>query len=545
MNVALLNPPWLDPEQPLRWGVRAGSRWPHFQQRPAPNALPRYIPFPFFLAIAASVCKARGHATLLIDAVAENLRQDKLLERLGEFKPGLVFCETSSPSLANDLAFMRELRRRLPDARLACGGTHPPALIPELLSSSDSPDFWIAGEYDFSVAALADALAKNEAPSTVPGLFTAGKTAQPATVENVDSLPPPLFEQLPMNNYCDPVCGLPTPGAQSWLSRGCPFNCSFCVWPQVIYGNRRYRARKLENALDEVAFLLRKYACESFYFDDDTANLGEQRMLDLARLIRERGLDQWPWAMMARADVMTPAAIAALADAGMYSIKYGVESISPQLLNACDKQTNLARMADAIRRAREAGIKLHLTFTFGVPGETPETIRQTLAFAMETAPETAQFSICTPFPGTAFYEECRRNGWLVTDDWSRFLGSDEPVVETPWLKAAELRAEYENALQTWRNFCNRRLEARRRKLVEALRSAVASGRAWHLLGDAAFAGFLLDDELLNKTRDSSETPRPDALNVIVSPHDEEKIFRRLMRRDKAGARKALRLFAST
>jgi radical SAM superfamily enzyme YgiQ (UPF0313 family) len=542
MNVALLNPPWTDPAHPERWGIRAGSRWPHFQRRPGPGALPRYLPFPFFLAIAARACQDRGHRVLLVDAVAEDMDSSSLLDRLADFGPDLVFCESSTPSLANDLAFLRAVRQRLPRAKLACGGTHPPALIPNLLRSQGLPDFWLAGEYDWSVAALADALASGAGLDAVPGLITTRQTASPASAEDVDALPAPLFEQLPMTRYADPVCGLPAPGAQSWLSRGCPFRCSFCVWPQVIYGNRRYRPRRLEAALDEVGLLINTYGCESFYFDDDTANLGESRMIEMSRLLRERGLDAWPWSMMARADVMTPASLEALAGAGLYSIKYGVESISPKLLNACDKQTDLDKLSDIIRRTRSAGVKLHLTFTFGVPGETVDTMRQTLAFALEIAPETAQFSLCTPFPGTIFYEECRRNGWLTTEDWSQFLGSDEPVVETPWLKASELKAEYERAVHTWQDFCRRRLETRRQRLADALRRAVAGGRRWRLLGDDAFAAFLLQDPALNPTR--AAAAEPEALPVIVSAHDEEKLLRRLLRQAPTRARQALRLFGT-
>ena len=158
-----------------------------------------------------------------------------------------------------------------------------------------------------------------------------GKTIYnaPAMVTNVNSLPAPLYEQLPVANYSDPVCGLPHPCIQTWTSRGCPFGCTFCVWPQIVYNNSgRYRKRDFNKMLDEIEYVIEEYGCEAFYIDDDTTNIGEARMLDLALKIKERGLDQYPWGMMARGDCMNNRMLDALADAGMYCVKYGVESIS-------------------------------------------------------------------------------------------------------------------------------------------------------------------------------------------------------------------------
>lgn len=534
MKIALLNPPWPIPDRPEMWGVRAGSRWPHVQRRPAPGMLPRYVPFPFFLAIAAAAAKHAGHEVLLLDAVAANMDEPEFVDRVAAFGPGLIFAETSTPSLDNDLALLRQLRGRLPRAVAAAGGTHAASLAAELLNLLNTIDFWIAGEYDLSVAALANALERGDAPDAAPGLMSAKSAAAfkgPAGIADLDALPRPLYEQLPMLAYSDPVCGLPAPSAQTWLSRGCPYGCTFCVWPQVVYGNRRYRRRAQAAALDEVEFLVSTYGVESFYFDDDTTNIGEPEMLALAHAIRGRGLDRLPWAMMARADCMTPAMIEALAEAGMYSVKYGVESVSPALIDACGKQTRLDRLARAIEHTRRLGIKMHLTFTFGLPGETRQTMRETLDFALAVKPETAQFSICTPFPGTVFYEECERNGWLTTRDWRCYLGSGEPVVQTPWLGAAELKTGFEEAEAEWSAFCAERLEERRKALAGKLANAAAAGRKWTLLGDADFASFIW--KAAPAAVGGAYVPEPPArdwsgMRVIVSRHDEEKLKRRLL-----------------
>ncbi|MFH0878419.1 MAG: radical SAM protein [Lentisphaerota bacterium] len=544
MKIALANPPWYDEQHPELWGVRAGSRWPHFQKRAAPGELPRYVPFPFFMAIAAQSLKQEGHEVLLLDGVAENSLLPEFFQRLENFHPEVLFLETSTPSLGWDLAIMHWFKRRFPSAILAAAGTHAASLVPALLEKEGLPDYWIAGEYEQALGLLAAALERKTSPEKVPGLITRSHAfSSLARIEDVNRLPAPLFEQLPMSHYGDPVCGLPRPGAQSWISRGCPYGCTFCVWPQVVYGNRRYRQRSIPAALDEVRRLIDAYGCESFYFDDDTANIGEARMKELADSIHQHGLSKYPWSMMARADCMTPSMIDALAGAGLYSIKYGVESSSPELLDACHKGTDLARMRESIRLTKENGIKIHLTFTFGVPGETRETIRQTLAFAMETAPDTAQFSICTPFPGTVFYEDCRKNGWLAGEDWTHYLGTGEAVVSTPQLSAAALQEGYEEACAAWNDFSAQRLEVKRDSLLARLKQSVREGRRWRFMGDREFAGFLWEsgDPALEQARTDSTEDHNAAL-VIVSRHDEEKIWRGLRRQNPSLAQKALRLF---
>lgn len=499
------------------------------------------------MAIAASALQQAGHEILLIDGVAEGVLLEKVLGRIKAFSPDLIFVETSTPSLGWDQKIMRELRTLIPKVIMVAGGTHAATLVPQWLADNPVPDYWLAGEYENSLVTLANCLQRELPDDEVPGLISrTHELNMPAHTPDVNALPQPLFEQLPMRNYGDPVCGLPSPVAQSWLSRGCPFGCTFCVWPQLIYGNRQYRARSIENTLNEVEHLIQHHDCESFYFDDDTANFGEARMLALAAAIKARGLHIYPWSMMARADCMTPAAISALANAGLYSIKYGIESSSPALVDACKKGTRLEAMLKAVEHTRYAGVKMHLTFTFGLPGETAQTIRDTTSFAIAAAPETAQFSLCTPFPGTLFYEECRMKGWLATEDWQHFLGSDEAVVNTPLLSCAKLKEEYDSALSRWRNFVETRFTARRKKLIEALKKVVHAGRHWILLGDPDFAEFIWNDpdakQLQAALAEVDESTGSYQI-VIVSRHDEEKIWRKGMRTLPNAYRHALRLFS--
>lgn len=537
MRTVLINPPWHDASNPMLWGVRAGSRWPHMQTRPARGELPRYIPFPFFMAHAAALIQQAGHDVLLIDAVAENWNENECIERITAFNPHIIFSECSSPSLTNDLEFLQLLHAQSPSAQYIAAGTHPPDMARQLLTDHPHISYWIAGEYEETLAGIIEHWPIMDA-SRFPGLISAHHPAvKLATVHDLSALPPPLYEQLPISHYADPVCGLPTPTAQTWISRGCPYGCTFCVWPQVIYGSRSYRTRSIDRALDEVEQLIRHHGCESFYFDDDTTNMGESRMIQLAASIKKHGLHHYPWSMMARADCMTEPMVQALSDAGMYSIKYGVETISDQLLNACDKGTNKERLFIALDATRQAGIKMHLTFTFGIPGETPETIQQTMDFALSIQPETAQMSYCIPFPGTELFNQCKQNGWLTSQQWQHYLGLHEPVISTPKCSASELKTAYEKAVKEWNQFTSDRLERRRNRLRESLLSAVKQGADWCGIGDMPFAG-LTNDAISSAI---SDPERADIL-VFAHPRDEEKLYRRWRRNHPRAKTRILKLY---
>ncbi|RMD80076.1 MAG: radical SAM protein, partial [Lentisphaerae bacterium] len=487
---------------------------------------------------------------LFIDAVAEGLRHDAIKERLLEFTPQYLILELTIPSLKQDKSFCRWCRETLPSTQILAGGAIPHSIIRPLLDEG-LVDYWIRGEYDQALVALVDCLVQGHDGHAVAGVVTRDwDSGSRGYVQHVDSLARPPYECLPMENYRDSVCGLPHPMLQTWFSRGCPFTCSFCVWPQLFYGSRRYRCRDVETGVREIAELVERYNLLSFYIDDDTANIGKRRLFLLAEKLQEYGLSKLPWAMMARADCMHEDVLEALKESGLYSIKYGVESIDPQLANACDKGTRMDRLYRTIEQTRELGIKMHLTFTLGIPGETRDTMFRTLEFALNTAPETAQFSICTPFPGTRFFDECERNGWLRHHNWEDYLGDSRAVIDTPWLPAEVLEETYAEICRCWREFVTNRLEMRREKLIQRLRHLLGQGMQWVFLGDTEFAAFILEDRQLSESRLETEDvqelgQRRDVLGVIVSRHDEEKLYRRLINSNSGWtAQRILKLYSA-
>ncbi len=447
MKILLANAPW---SKPGHYGVRAGSRWPHFESNGT-----CYMPFPFFLAYAAALLKKNGFDVLLIDAIAEKLSESEFFSRIEKSRPDVVLYEVSTASIRTDLAIASKTRELLgPGAKIVFAGAHKEMHSPGFLETHKDVDFVLVGEYEFALLELLDRLRDGKDLRDALGIVfrePGGAVVQtpPRPLEkDLDAFPWPAREFLPMHNYMDTPGGIPTPSLQLWASRGCPFKCIFCAWPQIIYGGSHYRTRTPKDVVDELEWCVKKYGFKSFYFDDDTFNIGKPRIMELAREIRDRKIGL-PWAVMARADTMDLEMLVALKEAGLCALKYGVESGSQKLVSSACKGLDLGKVRETVRFTRELGIKYHLTFMFGLPGETWETVRESIRFALEMDPDSIQFSITTPFPGSQFYEMMEEKGYLLSKDFSEYDGYNRAVVRTDAMTAKELEEAHRMALAEW------------------------------------------------------------------------------------------------
>ena len=474
MRVFLGNAPW---RKPGYYGVRAGSRWPHFEDERL-----EYMPFPFFLAYAAAVLERAGVEVCLVDACAEAIDLPAFLDRAAAFAPDLLLLEVSTISIDTDLATARALRERLPGARLALAGLHAFMHEPAWLAAHPEADFVLVGEYEPTLLELAGRLKAGAGLAGCAGLLWRDEggvhdEGRRPLIEDLDSLPWPARHFLPMERYHDEPGSIPRPSVQMWSSRGCPFGCVFCAWPQIMYNSRRYRARSIRDTVDEMEWLVREWGFRSVYFDDDTFNVSKDRTLAFAGEVRRRRLGV-PWAVMARADLMDRETLVALRDAGLYSLKYGVESADPGLLREMDKSLDIDRVRETIRLTAELGIKMHLTFLFGMPGETRETARRTIDLALSSGAESVQFSIATPFPGSRYFVELEKSGRLVTQDFERYDGFRSAVVRTEHLDPRDLEEIAAEANRRWQEQRWARLHPDRRSVAQKAVDLAREPQRW-------------------------------------------------------------------
>jgi anaerobic magnesium-protoporphyrin IX monomethyl ester cyclase len=430
MKVAVVNPPW---QVDNRTGIRSGCRFPNLTIRNTN----RYVPFPFLVAYTASFLEGHGMEVLAIDGCAERCGREEFLRRVEKFVPNLIIAETSTTSLAYDLAILQDLHTRCPGARIAVYGSHTDAR-PEDALASLAVDFVIQGEPELTALELAEVLDGGRSIEGILGL--AHRNALGATcvhprrpvITDIDDLPYPKRDSLPMNSYYVP--GFPPPVRYLYGGRGCPFQCNFCLWPQTTLAGK-FRPRAGEKIVEEMAWLLQRYPdTRSFFFDDDTFNLGRQRMLDFAAAMKRRGM-RIPWGCNARADHWDREVLQELRDTGLFTLRIGIESGDQRVLDLSGKHLNLEEARRTLEMSAAMGIQNHIMFVIGLAGENRESVENTIRFIKSVPCHSVQFSVAVPFPGTSLYRDAEAKGHLVTKDWSKYSGFDHVVVRTDELTA--------------------------------------------------------------------------------------------------------------
>ena len=454
IKVLLSNPPWKKDKN--QYGVRAGSRWPFTQSVTNERSLD-YIPFPFFLAYATAFLeKEPGVDVNSIDAIAEGLTESEYYEKVEALDPDIIFAESATASFPEDFKHVKKTKARLGDSLIyLLGGPHVTYFPEKTLTDYPEIDYCLIGEYEWTLREFVRSFRDhNFSPKNILGLAyrEAGANIivnprRPAG--NLDELPFPAWHHYPMIRYKDYFCNIPAPMANMLASRGCPFKCNFCLWPDLMYGGSNYRTRSATSIVEEMSLLVNTYGIKTIYFDDDTFNIGKSRLLEICSEIRKKEVNV-NWAVMARADTVDSETLLAMKAAGLYAIKYGVESGNQSVVDSTGKNLNLDTVRTTVALTKEMGIKCHLTFTIGLMGETHKSMQDTIDMAIELDPDSVQISITTPFPGTKYYEYAKQKGFLLTEDASIYDGSQSCVLRTETLSKSDIEQGYKRFERTWK-----------------------------------------------------------------------------------------------
>lgn len=223
------------------------------------------------------------------------------------------------------------------------------------------------------------------------------------------------------------------PYVSLYTGRGCRSQCTFCLWPQTV-GGHRYRVRSVEHVLGEMALVPRYFPqVKEVFFDDDTFTDNRPRAEEIARGMGRLGLE---WSCNAKANVPYET-LKVLRDNGLRLLLVGFESGNQQILQNIKKGVRVERARQFAKDCRDLGITIHGTFIVGLPGETKETIQETIRFAQEINPHTIQVSIAAPYPGTQLWKQAKENGWLPEDDEGAQL-VDERGIQTAALSYPHL-----------------------------------------------------------------------------------------------------------
>ena len=249
-------------------------------------------------------------------------------------------------------------------------------------------------------------------------------------MHDLDELPWPARHLLDPHRY---IMGHYTykPQLLMMTSMGCPAKCIFCIWPQITYRGK-VRMRRPEAIAEEMLHVKKTYGAREIYFDDDTFNLTESRVMEVCEAMIRKNT-KLAWITEMRVDRLNLEVLKTMKRAGCVKILYGLESGDQTILDNSLKKITVEQICETIALTQKAGIKIHATFMFGLPGETPETIKRTMDFAKELNPDTIQASIASPYPGTTFYEMAKRDGTLKMDSWEDFDAELKGSIEYPGL----------------------------------------------------------------------------------------------------------------
>jgi radical SAM superfamily enzyme YgiQ (UPF0313 family) len=400
--------------------------------------------YPIWLSYATAVAE-QEHKVRLVDAPAWSWSLKDVLEDVKRFKPDLAVVDSSFPSLKNDVRVAEEIKKETECTTVLVGP--PTSQFSEEIVRSDGVNIVARYEYDFTIMDIAEALEKGKDFRGIKGIsykengkIVHNQDREFTSSEDLNRIPfvSKIYkEHLNVKDYFLNYCLYPM--VQIFTGRGCPYQCTFCSWPQTFTG-RKYRVRSVENLLDELEWIEKNLKVKEVFFEDDTFTINKKRVIDFCKGYIERDLDI-SWSCNARIDTLDLETMKEMKKANCRFLIVGFESADNGILRNIKKGFTVEKAREFARNVKKAGLFLHADFIIGLPGETKETIEKTRKFIKEIKPEQLQVSIASPFPGTELYACYKENGYLTTENPSGYLdgrGHQKSIVSYPWLSAEEI-----------------------------------------------------------------------------------------------------------
>jgi radical SAM superfamily enzyme YgiQ (UPF0313 family) len=389
---------------------------------------------PIDLMYAAAAFERGGCECTLTDYPAEGLGWTDLEHRLASLQPDFMIISITTPSLKDDLHVAEVSKRISPSTVVIAKGAHFNTLDVETLQKYPHLDAVLRGEYE----SACEALARGTAFSAVAGLTwrnSSGaihRSEDAGFEEDLDRLPFPARHLVRNELYIRPDTG----EVQTTVvtNRGCPFECVFCLAPQVAGKKNRYRG--VDNVVDELEQCVNKFNIRNFLFRSDLFTQNRDWVSRLCKSILDRNLDI-QWACNSRVDTLDPETLAAMKRAGCWLIAFGVEAGDDELLRRMNKRADTAKAREAIRLTRRAGIRSSVYMLMGMPWETEETIQRNVAFFRELDADYTEIFYVYPFPGTKLHETAVREGLLHPGEIPA-EAYGEPAMPSLYLSKAEL-----------------------------------------------------------------------------------------------------------
>ncbi len=422
MKILFINPPW---------GSAEDSIW---------HEVSSVMP-PLGTAWMAAVLEQAGHRVQILDCQAERIsapRVSSVLRGLDRFD--LVGITATTPQIDSALAIAAQAKEEWPETTVVLGGVHP-TVLPEEVLSHPSVDLVVRGEGEETILEIAA-----ERPvEQIAGVSFRDKgqvvhNSDRKLIADLNTLPLPAYHLLPMKRYYPAVGAYKRLPATSVLAtRGCPGRCTFCY---RIFGPR-LRVRSGRLVAEEVKHLQDRYGIKEICFYDDTFTSVKKEVYAFCRAVEDLKIDL-TWSCFSRVDAVDEDVLRAMKATGCHQIMYGIESASPEILKNIQKKIDLDKAVEAVRAAQRARIDVRAAFMIGNPGETRETMEETLSFAIKLNPELIILNMTTPFPGTEMFAWAEKKGYLTTRNWNHY-DLCHAVMQLPSISQEDLQKFYRTA----------------------------------------------------------------------------------------------------
>jgi radical SAM superfamily enzyme YgiQ (UPF0313 family) len=441
--------------------------------------------FPYFLSYVCGNLEKNGFEEVkLVDAIANDWNHEQTIESIKSYSPDLVIIDTSTPSIYNDVEVAAKIKEVLPQVHINLVGTHPSRVTDETFALSKAIDSICRGEYDYTVVDLAKAIEKGKPLDGILGLsFREGgeiiHNKPRELIKNLDQLPfvskvyKKHFGMDGIKKYF--YASLMHPQITILTSRGCPFNCTFCNIPFKA----SYRSRSPKDVVAEFQYIQKELPeVKEVMIEDDTFPVNKQRTLEICKLLKEAGI-KLTWSCNARVNTDFET-LKAMKDVGCRLLCVGFESPVQSVLDSVSKKTTAEMQLNFMEDCRKIGLLVNGCFILGMPGDTRETVRETIEFAKKLNPDTAQFYSAYAYPGTEMWEWAKKNNYLTSERYDALLteeGYHKGNVNLPELPAEEADKLCRQALKEFylrRNYIIPKLKQIITNFDEAKRTLMSS-----------------------------------------------------------------------
>ena len=436
------------------------------------------------LSYLAGVLQEEGIEVQILDLLVSQYSSNKIRNKLEEYQPQVVgaTCVTLNyPIAARILKVCKDFD---PSIVTVMGGPHASFTLKETLLRAPWIDVVVIREGERTLVELVRALEKGVGFGQVAGIaFSEDKqvveTEPRPPIGNLDELPFPARNLLPISRYraLGAPCNLTT-------SRGCPYGCIFCSGRRMFGRKVRFRHPRL--VVDEMEIIHKELGFEKMNIVDDTFTVNHRHARNICEEIIRRNL-HIQWTVFARVDTITRDLVEVMHEAGCTHLLFGVESGSEQILKTINKGITVDDVRRGVKLTSEAGIKVFASFILGLPGESPETARQSVELAQELRSEYGSlygFHLLSPLPGTELYEKAEEYGLrILTRNWAKY-DANEPITETATMspeKVMEIMATYDGAVAYAWDEMKRQVEAGDPLHKEEVEGKLSQEFVWRLL----------------------------------------------------------------